>query len=89
MALTRKLGMDPGEALAALQMMEGASFVVENVDVGLIWRGAARSAQDRISFRDALIVESARAAQCPLLYTEDLQDGRAFGDVTIRNPFAD
>ncbi len=87
-ALTRKLHMDPGEALAALQMMEGASFVVENVDAPLIWRGATRSVQAQVSFWDALIIESARTAQCAWLYTEDLQHGRSFDGVTVRNPFA-
>lgn len=86
-ALTRKLRMDSAEALAALQMMQGAGLVVEIVDVPLIWRAAARSMQAHISFWDGLIVESARAAQCALLYTEDLQQGRTFGDVAVRNPF--
>ena len=86
-ALTRKLNMNPTEALAALQMMEGASFFVESVDVPLIWRGAARSIDDKLSFWDGLIVESALAAQCTRLYTEDLQRGRTFESVTVVNPF--
>jgi predicted nucleic acid-binding protein len=87
-ALTRKLQMGEREALAALQMMEKASFVTEAVDAPLIWRSAARSAQDRISFWDALIVETARKAQCAVLYTEDLQDGRVFEGLLVQNPFS-
>ena len=39
---------------------------------------------------DALIVASALAAECDVLYSEDLQDGRRIeGAVTIHNPFRD
>lgn len=87
-ALTRKLAMEPGEALASLHGMEAAGFSIENISAPLIWRGAVLSAQHRITFWDALIIESARAAQCAVLYSEDLQDGRAFDGVTVRNPFS-
>lgn len=86
-ALTRKLKMDPADVMAALQMLEGASFLTGIIDVPLMWRGAARSIQEKLSFWDALIVESACSAQCTLLYTEDLQDGRLFGELVVRNPF--
>jgi predicted nucleic acid-binding protein len=85
--ITRKLRVDHATALAALQRMEKASFTVEPIDVPLIWRAATRSADDKLSFWDALIVESASAAQCSVLYSEDLQHGRTFGNVTVRNPF--
>ncbi|HTF54842.1 MAG TPA: PIN domain-containing protein [Pseudonocardia sp.] len=42
-----------------------------------------------ISFWDALIVEAALLAGADTLLTEDLQDGRRFGDLTVRNPFLD
>lgn len=40
-----------------------------------------------LSFYDALIVASAQHAGCSTLFSADLQHGRAFGGVTIRNPF--
>ena len=40
-----------------------------------------------LSFYDALIVASALEAGCDTLFSEDMQDGRAFGGLTIRNPF--
>jgi predicted nucleic acid-binding protein len=86
-ALTRKLGMDEKEALATLMMMDDASFAVRPVDVQLVWKGARRSIDDKLSFWDALIVEAARDAGCSILYTEDLQSGRSFDGVTIENPF--
>ena len=40
-----------------------------------------------LSFYDALIVASAHEAGCTTLLTEDMQHGRAFGTLTVRNPF--
>jgi predicted nucleic acid-binding protein len=40
-----------------------------------------------ISFRDALIVSSARIAGCRLIYTEDMQHGQLIGGVRVCNPF--
>jgi len=45
------------------------------------------SSDMRISFYDALIVSSALIADCRILWTEDLQDGRKIGGLQIRNPF--
>jgi predicted nucleic acid-binding protein len=39
------------------------------------------------SFYDALIVAAALEAGCDTLCSEDMQDGRAIGGLTIRNPF--
>ncbi len=49
--------------------------------------GLARD--NALSFYDALIVASALEAGCDTLYSEDLQHGRSFGLLTIRNPFAE
>lgn len=43
----------------------------------------------RISFWDAMIVRSASALGCGILWTEDLGDGRRYDDVQVRNPFAE
>jgi predicted nucleic acid-binding protein len=40
-----------------------------------------------LSFYDALIVASALEAGCDTLYSEDMQHGRVFRGLTIRNPF--
>jgi predicted nucleic acid-binding protein len=44
--------------------------------------------QHNIPFWDAMFWATARRAGCTLLLSEDLQDGRILGGVTIRNPFA-
>jgi len=46
------------------------------------------SAKDRLSWYDALIVAAAIEANCDRLYSEDLQHGREFGDLSVVNPFA-
>jgi len=40
-----------------------------------------------LSWYDALIVAAALEGQCEVLYSEDLQHGRRFGDLQIENPF--
>jgi predicted nucleic acid-binding protein len=40
-----------------------------------------------LAFYDALIVAAAIEAGCDVLYSEDMQHGRAIGALTIRNPF--
>ena len=45
------------------------------------------SVRHQIHYWDALIVVSAHAMGASILWTEDLQDGRTFGGVTVRNPF--
>lgn len=45
------------------------------------------SEQHSIDFWDALIVEAAARAGADELVTEDLQHGRRFGKLTVRDPF--
>jgi predicted nucleic acid-binding protein len=42
---------------------------------------------DRLSWYDALVVTAALQARCKILYSEDLQHGRRFGDLVVANPF--
>lgn len=41
----------------------------------------------RLSFWDAMIVRSAIALECSVLWSEDFQDGAVYDGVTVRNPF--
>jgi predicted nucleic acid-binding protein len=41
----------------------------------------------RLAWYDSLIVASALAAECAILYSEDLQHGQRFGEMKVRNPF--
>ena len=43
--------------------------------------------RDQLNWYDALIVAAAIQAGCKVLYTEDLQHGRRFGELVVENPF--
>lgn len=51
-------------------------------------RARALATQHRLSFYDALIVASALSAGSETLLSEDMQDGRSFDGLRIRNPFS-
>jgi predicted nucleic acid-binding protein len=87
-ALTRKLQIDPVDALAMLREAGDSTFRVIAVDVALIWLGAQRAIDDRLAFWDGLIVAAAMQAECDVLYSEDMQPGRRFGTLEVRNPYA-
>lgn len=42
--------------------------------------------QYRISFWGALILAAAESGRAEVLFTEDLNDGRQYGSVLVRNP---
>jgi len=41
----------------------------------------------RLNWFDSLIVAAALAAECDVLYSEDLQHGQKFGGLRVENPF--
>ncbi len=41
----------------------------------------------RQSWYDSLIVAAAIEAKCEILYSEDLQHGQRFGELTVKDPF--
>ena len=43
--------------------------------------------QHHLNWYDSLVVAAAHASECEVLYSEDLQHGRRFGTLQIRNPF--
>ena len=43
--------------------------------------------QHRIQFFDALLLATARRAGCRIILSEDVQDGRDYDGITVRNPF--
>jgi len=46
------------------------------------------SGRHQLSWYDSLIVASAMESRCGVLYSEDLQSGRRFGELQIKNPFS-
>ena len=55
--------------------------------IDLLLRGISLQQENSLNIWDALIVEATREARCDILFTEDLQHGRRFGESEIVNPF--
>ena len=75
----------PPKAEALVRLWSEHDVVVQTPD--LILRAIGLHREHSIAFWDALIVQAALDARCGLLLSEDLQHGRRFGDLEIRNPF--
>jgi len=85
-AATRRLNVEPGIATEKLMLFARAQVVSPLADDVV---AAARLAlEHRLSFWDAMIVQMAIAADCTILFSEDMQAGRRFAGLEIVNPFA-
>jgi predicted nucleic acid-binding protein len=85
--ITRKLArpLPAAEALSVLAQLSTLPLIT--VDGALILRAVELHQQAGLSFWDGLIVQAALEGRCRILLSEDMQHGRKFGDLTIRNPF--
>ena len=85
--VTRKLGrpMRPRDALSAVEGFQ--TYPVAVVSSALVANGIRRSIDSKLSFWDALIVETALAEGADLLVSEDLQDGWKIERMRVWNPF--
>ncbi len=54
---------------------------------GLFLEALRLKRADQIAWYDSLIVAAAIQGGCEILYSEDMQHGRRFGDLVIQNPF--
>lgn len=43
--------------------------------------------RNQLAWYDSLIIAAAIQGRCRILYSEDLQHGRRFGDLVVQNPF--
>jgi predicted nucleic acid-binding protein len=82
----RKLDMRFGEIREILSTIRAVCAVIP-VDIDTHELGMDLVERHQLAVYDALIVAAALQAECRVLYTEDLQHGRQFGRLTIRNPF--
>lgn len=73
------------EAVAWVQLWKRhdvRSIAAPHVDLALELAG-----RHRIGYYDALIVAAAHLAECEIVYSEDLNAGQQYGDVSVSNPF--
>lgn len=84
---TRKLAkpLSPEDAERRVHELSGTDVV--DITAPLVRTAVVLSREYQLSLWDALIVESARTRGCRRLLSEDLQDGREFGNVRVENPF--
>ncbi|MEC4589394.1 MULTISPECIES: PIN domain-containing protein [Nitrospirillum] len=87
-ALTGRHKVPAARAAAMVQVWRDAMPVVAADEICLVEAMDAVAAHNW-SFWDAMMWATAKRAGCRLLITEDGQDGRALGGVTLVNPFAD
>ena len=87
--VTRKLAR-PLTASRAIEAVDAlCALPVRGLGPELVRAAVRRSASSRVSYRDALIIESALDAEATVLLTEDLQHGQTFGPLRVVNPFRD
>ncbi len=86
-ALTRGLKPKLSAKDAEVAVNALSDLTVQLVDVPAITAAMVRARREMASFWDALVIETALAAKCTRLLTEDLQHGQRFGALVIENPF--
>jgi predicted nucleic acid-binding protein len=82
---TRKMGMDSEEAEAIIRDFGG--WIIHRPEHADLLRAARLQRRYQISWWDALVLNSAVESGCSILWTEDLQSGRNYAGVQVRNPF--
>ena len=85
--LTARFKVSPGEATAVVNAWRSAIPVVAADDDCLVDAMDAVAGHG-LSFWDAMMWATAKRAGCRLLLSEDGDDGRTLGGVTLVNPFA-
>ncbi len=83
---TKKLGMASREAEEVIADL--GSWTIHRPAHTDVLRACQIHKQHKVSWWDALIINSAVELGCDVLWSEDLAAGRRYGAMTIRNPFA-
>lgn len=85
--LTRKLAVTLSESEACEVITAMCEMPVVITDGPMVLSAIQLSQRQKLSFWDALIIESARHSGATVLLSEDLQHGQIVEGVTITNPF--
>ena len=86
-AVTRKLARPLAIDQAQTAVDALCELRVRLIHEGLVKAAVRRSQVSRLSYWDALIVETAIEAEAAVLLTEDMQDGQQFEGLRVANPF--
>ena len=85
--VTRKLAVPLSADLAVRAVDAFCQFQVQPLHPELVRCAMQRARSSRLSYWDALIVETALDAGANVLFTEDLQDSRKMEGLQVVNPF--
>lgn len=80
-----KVPLSSEEALEYIQHLSILEIVQPNLD--MVITAIHLHQKHLLSFWDAMVIQTARAADCSLLLSEDLNSGFRLGSLTIQNPF--
>lgn len=85
--VTRKFDppLSPADTRIALEVL--TAFEVVGAHSNLVLDAHELATQERLSWFDALILESAIRGRCDVLFSEDFSHQRRFGTLTVLNPF--
>jgi predicted nucleic acid-binding protein len=84
-AATKKLAMPSREAEEVVADLAG--WIIHAPQHADVIRAAGLQRRHKISWWDALILNSALELDCSTLWSEDLSHGQRFGALTVLNPF--
>ncbi len=82
---TKKLGMTSEETEETVRDLAG--WRIHRSSHADVVRAIGLQRRFRLSWWDAMIVNSAIESGAHILWSEDLSHGQAFGGMTVRNPF--
>jgi predicted nucleic acid-binding protein len=85
--VTRKLARPLDAARASRAVTDLCALPVRDVTAKLVQAAIRRCVATPLSYRDALVVETALEAGATTLLTEDLQHGQVIGTLRVHNPF--
>ena len=84
---TRKLRPPLSPREAAQQVEQLCGFEVVGASAHSIMSAVELAQRHKLAWWDALILEAAQRANADVLFSEDGQHGRRFGQLTMTNPF--
>jgi predicted nucleic acid-binding protein len=84
-ASIRKLLLSPEQA--ALQVSRLGRWRVHRPSVEDVLGAIELHRANAVSFWDGLILKSAQASRCSILWSEDMSHGQRWGSLEVRNPF--
>lgn len=85
---TRPSRLDPLSHETAIGLITAwTRFRVQSVNLQILAAALRIKAAHGLSYWDSAIIAAAQALGCNRLFSEDMQDGRQLGGVTIVNPF--